>query len=74
MRAAETVRHGETGWRVPPNDPAALAAAIGHALQLSVEERGAVGARSRAGVMSDYTVAAMQAATLAVYRELLPPR
>ena len=71
--AAETVRHGDTGWRVPPNDPAALAAAINHALGLPVAERDALGRRSRASVLSEYTVSAMQAATLAVYRELLSP-
>ena len=71
--AAETVRHGDTGWRIPPDDPAALAAALNHALLLPVAERDAMGARSRASVLSDYTVMAMQAATLAVYRELLPP-
>ncbi|MFC4169408.1 glycosyltransferase family 4 protein, partial [Teichococcus aestuarii] len=30
----ETVQEGETGWRVPPGDTAALAAAIGRALAL----------------------------------------
>ena len=69
--AAETVRHGDTGWHIPPNDPAALAAALNHALLLPVAERDAMGARSRVSVLSDYTVTAMQAATLAVYRELL---
>lgn len=72
--AAETVRDGDTGWRVPPNDPEALAEVINHALSLPLPERDAIGAHSRAGVMEHYTVSAMQAATLDVYRELLEPR
>jgi hypothetical protein len=35
-------------------------------------ERDAAGARARAAVLRDYTTAAMQAATIGVYRELLP--
>lgn len=67
----ETVRHGETGWRVPPGDPAALAAAIAHALALPAAERQALGERARAAVRRGYTVRAMQEATLDVYEELL---
>jgi glycosyltransferase involved in cell wall biosynthesis len=64
----ETVRHGETGWRVPPGDPAALAAAIREALALPEAERARIAAAARAAAPS---IAAMQAATLAVYAELL---
>ena len=67
----ETVREGETGWRVPPGDAAALAAAITRALALPAAERAAVGARAQAVVRAEYTIRAMQRATLAVYRELL---
>nr|WP_246523981.1 glycosyltransferase family 4 protein [Neoroseomonas eburnea] len=67
----ETVQHGVTGWRVPPGDPAALAAAIGRVLAMPPEARAAVGAQARAAVLEGYTTARMQAATLAVYRELL---
>ncbi len=69
--AVETIEQGTTGWRVPPNDAAALAAALAHALALPAEARAALGARSRAAVLDRYTVQAMQAATLNVYREVL---
>ncbi len=64
----ETVRHGETGWRVKPNDPRALAAAIAQALDMDPEEREALGRRARASVP---TVRAMQEATLDVYEAVL---
>ncbi|WP_428493308.1 glycosyltransferase family 4 protein [Rhodopila sp.] len=64
----ETVRPGETGWRVAPNDPVALARAIGVALDMDPAERAALGARARASVP---TVRAMQDATLEVYRAVL---
>ncbi len=69
--AAETVEHGVTGWRVAPGDPVALAAAIDRILTLPAEEREEVGAAARHAVLARYTTAAMQRATLAVYRELL---
>ena len=69
--AAETVEHLVTGWRIPPGDAAALAAALDHALQLSPEDRQALGERARAAVRASYTTAAMQAATLDVYRDVL---
>ena len=47
-----------------------LAAAVERALALPVADRLALGMRARAGVMARYTTAAMQAATLDVYREL----
>ena len=64
----ETVRQGETGWRVPPADPAALAIALRTALDLSPEDRAALGRRARASVP---TVRAMQDATLDVYETVL---
>ncbi|MCA3270963.1 MAG: glycosyltransferase family 4 protein [Roseomonas sp.] len=67
----ETVAEGVTGWRTPPGDANALAEAIGKTLALPAEERSALGARARAAVLSGYTTAAMQAATMAVYREVL---
>ena len=69
--AAETVEHGVTGWRVAPLDRPAMAAALDHALDLPAAERDARGRAARDSVCRRYTVAAMQAATLDVYRELL---
>lgn len=68
---AETVTEGVTGWRVPPADAVALAGAIRAVLALPAAERAAVGAAARASVLAGATVAGMQAATLAVYREVL---
>ncbi|MFN9335399.1 MAG: glycosyltransferase family 4 protein [Alphaproteobacteria bacterium] len=67
----ETVAEGVTGWRTPPGDAAALAEAISKALAMPTEERAALGARARAAVLSGNTTEAMQAATIAVYRELI---
>jgi glycosyltransferase involved in cell wall biosynthesis len=64
----ETVEHGVTGWRVAPGDPAALAAALREALSLPEDQRARISAAARAAAPS---IAAMQAATLAVYSELL---
>ncbi|MDB5370871.1 MAG: glycosyl transferase [Roseomonas sp.] len=67
----ETVLEGETGWRVPPGDPQALAAAIARALALPAADRARIGVQARATVLEHYTTRAMQQATLSVYRELL---
>jgi glycosyltransferase involved in cell wall biosynthesis len=64
----ETVVHGVTGWRVAPNDPQALAAALEVALAMGTEDRRALGARARASVP---TVRGMQEATLDVYEAVL---
>ena len=69
--AVETVEHGVTGWRVPPGDAGALAAALDQVLDLSDAARAVIGAQARAAVSARYAVAAMQASTIAVYRELL---
>jgi glycosyltransferase involved in cell wall biosynthesis len=65
---AETVRHGETGWLVPPGDAAALAAAIGAALDAHPEDLAALGQRARGSVP---TLRGMQDATLDVYEAVL---
>ncbi len=69
--AAETVEQDATGWRVPPSDPAALAEALDYALSLPPEHREWLGQMARYAVEMRFSTAAMQEATLAVYRELL---
>ena len=69
--AAETIEHGVTGFRVKPGDADALAAALDAALDMPEEERAAMGDAARAAVSARYTVAAMQAATIGVYRDVL---
>lgn len=66
----ETVRHGETGWRVTPNDPAALAGAIAQVLDAPASMLAEMGQRARNAVP---TVRAMQDATLDVYESILRP-
>ena len=68
---AETVEDGATGWLVPPGDPLALATAINRVLALPEEARRTIGAQARAAVLIHCTTAAMQSATLGVYREVL---
>jgi glycosyltransferase involved in cell wall biosynthesis len=69
--AAETVQPGLTGWRVTPGDAAALAEALHDALSLDAAARAALAERARDSVLTYFTTASMQQATLAVYRELL---
>ena len=69
--AAETIEHDVTGWHVPPGDADALAAALDFALSLPPEARAELGAAARASVAANFTVQAMQDATIAVYRDLL---
>lgn len=64
----ETVNHGKTGWRVPPGNAAALAAALKMVLDLPEEQRAAIGQQARASVP---TVRSMQDATLDVYEAIL---
>jgi glycosyltransferase involved in cell wall biosynthesis len=59
-----------TGWRVPPADPEALAAALAEALALDPTERAALATRARVHA-GRFSVAAMRAATLSAYDRLL---
>ncbi|MBC7135566.1 glycosyltransferase family 4 protein [Oceanibaculum nanhaiense] len=68
---AETVLPGQTGWLVPAEDPAALAAALRAALTLDNGQREQWAARAIAHVRDNYTKDLMCDRTLAVYAELL---
>ncbi len=69
--SAETIRHDTTGLLVPPGDAGALGRAIGQVLDMTEEARATLGRQARSAVLAGYTTAAMQAATLDVYREVL---
>lgn len=61
-----------TGWHVAPGDPASLAAAMAEALALTPEARQALAGSARAHA-ERFSVAAMAAATLRLYDEILSP-
>lgn len=69
----EVAGDARTGWRVPPGNAQALAAAMRAALGLGATARDALSARARAHVLQHFSVARMQAETLAVYAALLAP-
>jgi glycosyltransferase involved in cell wall biosynthesis len=69
--APEIVLPGETGWLVPPNDPAALAVALDLALKLDADRRAKLSQAAIAHVRAHFTRADMCDATLQVYEEVL---
>jgi starch synthase len=62
----EIVRDGETGLLVPPDDPAALAAAIARVRS----DPGDFGRLGRERALTEFRVARMADRTLAVYERL----
>lgn len=66
----ETVRDGETGFLFEPGNADELSTAMARALALTPVQRAAMAEIQRAHVLRQYTVDAMCAATLAVYRRL----
>ncbi|MBN9444864.1 glycosyltransferase family 4 protein [Bosea sp. (in: a-proteobacteria)] len=70
--APPQVAAGErTGWRIPPGDPAALAAGLREALELRPSAREALARRARVHVERHFSLEAMVAETLDVYCALL---
>lgn len=57
----EILRDGETGWLVPPGDPAALAAAVRSIRELDPAARAAIVRRARSEAEQRFTVTAMVA-------------
>ena len=66
----DITRPGETGILVPPRDAEALADAIGQ-LANDAELRARLGAGARHLAETHFSIAQVQAATLAVYRQLM---
>jgi glycosyltransferase involved in cell wall biosynthesis len=60
-----------TGWRVPPGDDRALAAALYDVLTLGASARESLSLRARARVLARFSNTRMQAETLAAYVELI---
>jgi glycosyltransferase involved in cell wall biosynthesis len=67
----ETVADGVTGYLFPPGDADKLADLLMKALAMQPERREAMRAAARERVLKSYTVDAMCAATLKVYRNLI---
>ncbi|MGE5548232.1 MAG: glycosyltransferase family 4 protein [Solirubrobacterales bacterium] len=67
----ETILPGENGWLVRPNDPQALADALGRFLDLSPERRVAMAKLAQDYVRANFTTELMCARTVNVYREVL---
>lgn len=67
---AEAVQHGHTGFIVPPEDPAALAAAILRLLD-DPTTRTQMGAAGRELVLQNFTIHAMMTRTTQIYQKLL---
>ena len=68
---AETIIDGETGWLVPPDNPAALAQALAKALDLNEYQRSSMAQRAIAHVSANFSRERMCADVLAIYDELL---
>jgi glycosyltransferase involved in cell wall biosynthesis len=68
----EAVEHGRTGVLIPRGDEAALRVALNRLLG-DATLRSGLGAAGRAAYEARFTVEQMLDATVAVYRELLPP-
>ena len=68
--ARETLLEGETGWLIPPGDAAALAEALGDALELDTAAREQLAAAAIVHARANFSKDTMCARTLAVYDEL----
>jgi len=69
--AQETIKEGETGWLVAPEDSDALATAIETALSLSGEKRKAFAEKCITSARENFSKESMCTKTLDVYNEVL---
>jgi len=69
--ACETIADGETGFLVPPGDPAALAQKLDAILDLPDAARQRYGQAARESVQKNFSIAQTCQKTLAIYRQLL---
>ena len=74
LAAPEAGEAERTGWRVPPGDATALAAALAEALAMSPAERAAMGRRGQMHAHANFSLSAMKTKTLRVYHSLLEDR
>lgn len=72
--AVEQLARSPMGWLVEPGDTAALGAAIGDALALTLEDRERLAGEAVLRAQACYDKKRICASTLAVYRELLEAR
>lgn len=70
----ETVVEAQTGTRVTPDDPRALAAAIRAMKDIGPDARNGMGAAGRRHVEAHFSKRGLQVATLGVYKRLLDGR
>ena len=68
--ACETIQDGKTGFLVPPNDAAALAAKLDEILDLPEARRADLRKASVESVQNNFSIAKMCAATIDLYRSL----
>jgi glycosyltransferase involved in cell wall biosynthesis len=69
--ACEVVAPGATGWLAAPGDPQAWRAALAEALGQSAQARQVMATAARQRITEQFSTAALQSATLRVYRELI---
>jgi glycosyltransferase involved in cell wall biosynthesis len=69
--ARETILDGDTGFLAPPGDAPALASAMAKMIALGPVGRRSMGEKARARVADKFSTAAMTAATLGAYDDLL---
>ena len=70
----ENLVDGVTGWLVPPNDPAALAAGIERVLALDAGHLTRLAEIARSRIAERCSLDSMTGATLQVYRQVLEAR